>query len=236
MIVFFSTIFFPIKFQEAHAISIKDSNIVYNSIDKIIDIDESKVLNITEKITLTYKQSGINVGLARHISRMNNVTRIVDGKSISKTYIHDLKLNSVTMNGETEYSFVERDGDYFVINIGADGDYKSEGQYVYEINYTYDLGEDFISSFVKLSRLTAKAGIEKLSSIASEKRLSIWFCSFSSLNTSRSPIPRRSTRRHSCRSSMWGLEARSIVAGALLVRFPHALEQRRGHCELSLVH
>ena len=147
MIVFFSTIFFPIKFQEAHAISIKDSNIVYNSIDKIIVIDESKVLNITEKITLAYKQSGINVGLARHISRMNNVTRIVDGKRISKTYIHNLKLNSVTMNGEAEYSFVERDGDYFSINIGADGDYKSEGQYVYEINYTYDLGEDFISSF-----------------------------------------------------------------------------------------
>ena len=145
MIALFSSIIFP--FNTVNALSIKDSNIVYNSIDKLIEVGEGKVLNITETIVLTYKNSGINVGLSRHISRLNKVTRIVNGDKISKTYVHTLKLESVTMNGEEEYSFVEREGDYYIINIGADGDYKSEGQYVYEINYTYNLGEDFISSF-----------------------------------------------------------------------------------------
>ena len=145
MIALFGTIIFP--FNTVNALSIKDSNIVYNSIDKLIEVGEDKVLNITETIVLTYKNSGINVGLSRHISRLNKVTRIVNGDKISKTYVHTLKLESVTMNGEEEYSFVEREGDYYIINIGADGDYKSEGQYVYEIKYTYDLGEDFISSF-----------------------------------------------------------------------------------------
>ncbi len=145
MIALFSSIIFP--FNTVNALSIKDSNIVYNSIDKLIEVGEDKVLNITETIVLTYKNSGINVGLSRHISRLNKVTRIVNGDKISKTYVHTLKLESVTMNGEEEYSFVEREGDYYIINIGADGDYKSEGQYVYEIKYTYDLGEDFISSF-----------------------------------------------------------------------------------------
>lgn len=147
MVALFGTIIFPYNTQTTNALSIKDSNIVYNSIDKLIEIEENKVLNITETITLTYKKSGINVGLSRHISRTNKVTRIVNGDKIAKTYVHTLKLESVTMNGEDEYSFVERDGDYYVINIGAAGDYKSAGQYVYEINYTYDLGEDFISSF-----------------------------------------------------------------------------------------
>ena len=145
MIALFSSIIFP--FNTVNALSIKDSNIVYNSIDKLIEVGEDKVLNITETIVLTYKNSGINVGLSRHISRLNKVTRIVNGDKISKTYVHTLKLESVSMNGEKEYSFVEREGDYYIINIGADGDYKSEGQYVYEIKYTYDLGEDFISSF-----------------------------------------------------------------------------------------
>ena len=145
MIALFSSIIFP--FNTVNALSIKDSNIVYNSIDKLIEVGEDKVLKITETIVLTYKNSGINVGLSRHISRLNKVTRIVNGDKISKTYVHTLKLESVTMNGEEEYSFVEREGDYYIINIGADGDYKSEGQYVYEIKYTYDLGEDFISSF-----------------------------------------------------------------------------------------
>lgn len=147
MIALFGTIIFPYNTQTTNALSIKDSNIVYNSIDKLIEVGEDKVLNITETIVLTYKNSGINVGLSRHISRLNKVTRIVNGDKISKTYVHTLKLESVTMNGEEEYSFVEREGDYYIINIGADGDYKSQGQYVYEIKYTYDLGEDFISSF-----------------------------------------------------------------------------------------
>lgn len=147
MIALFGTIIFPYNTQTTNALSIKDSNIVYNSIDKLIEVGEDKVLNITETIVLTYKNSGINVGLSRHISRLNKVTRIVNGDKISKTYVHTLKLESVSMNGEEEYSFVEREGDYYIINIGADGDYKSEGQYVYEIKYTYDLGEDFISSF-----------------------------------------------------------------------------------------
>ncbi len=64
MIALFSSIIFP--FNTVNALSIKDSNIVYNSIDKLIEVGEDKVLNITETIVLTYKNSGINVGLSRH--------------------------------------------------------------------------------------------------------------------------------------------------------------------------
>lgn len=142
-----STILLPCNSFAAKAISVKDSNIVYNSIEKVIEIEENKTLSISERITLTYKSSNINVGFARHISKVNKVTRIVDGKEIAKTYVCTLTLNGVTVDGKDEASFVERDGDYYVINVGADNNYKAAGQYVYELNYTYALGEDFLSAF-----------------------------------------------------------------------------------------
>ena len=41
--------------------SIKDRNIIYNSVDKDIVINQEKVLDITETITVTFRQSGINL-------------------------------------------------------------------------------------------------------------------------------------------------------------------------------
>ncbi len=126
--------------------SIKDDNIVYNSVEKVISINENKVCDITETITVTYQNAGINVGLTRNISKVNTITRIIDGKEYSKTYINDLELHSVTMDGEEEYNFLEEDSEYFYINTGEDNDFKV-GQHIYEIKYTYDMGEDFISGF-----------------------------------------------------------------------------------------
>ncbi len=132
--------------QAASGASVKDANITYNSVEKDIIVDKNKVCHITEKITVTYERDGVNIGLSRNISKVNTITRVVDGKEYKKTYINTLNLLSVTMDGVDEFHFLEESGDYYYINIGADGDYKA-GQHTYEIVYTYDMGEDFISDF-----------------------------------------------------------------------------------------
>lgn len=126
--------------------SIKDANVVYNSVDKTIVVSEEKVLNITERITVTFKNPGINVGLSRNISKVNKITRFYNGKEYVNTTVNKLELLSVILDGEEEYNFVEQDSEYYYINTGADGDYKT-GTHTYEINYLYDMGEDFISDF-----------------------------------------------------------------------------------------
>ena len=127
--------------------SIKDTNITYNSVEKIISIDEHKVCDITEIITVTYARSGINLGLSRNVSRVNKITRIVNGKKYVTKTVNKLTLLDVAMNGQPEYHFLETSGDYYYINTGADGDYKNQGKYVYRIHYLYDMGEDFIKDF-----------------------------------------------------------------------------------------
>ncbi len=54
--------------------SIKDTNIVYNSVDKEIVVSPEKVVDITETITVNFYKSGINVGLSRNISKVNKIT------------------------------------------------------------------------------------------------------------------------------------------------------------------
>ena len=132
--------------QSANA-GIKDTNVEYKSVEKVIKIDENKSCDITEIITVQFKQSNINLGLSRNVSRINKITRIADGKKYVNTTKNDLQLYSVTLNGAEEYSFVETRGDYFYINTGADGDYKQAGTYVYEIHYRYDMSYDFIKKF-----------------------------------------------------------------------------------------
>lgn len=132
--------------QPAYAESIKDTNVRYDSVEKIIEIDEHKVCSITEIITVTYKYDGINVGLSRNVSRINKITRLVNGKEYVTSTLNSLKLSYVTMDDEPEYCFVEQKGDYYYINTGADYDYKV-GQHVYKIKYLYDMGEDFIDDF-----------------------------------------------------------------------------------------
>lgn len=127
--------------------NIKDTNIIYNSVEKIISIDDRKVCDITEVITVTYKQSGINLGLSRNVSRVNKITRIINGKKYVTKTTNKLTLLGVTMNGEPEYNFLETSGDYYYINTGADGDFKNKGVYEYRIHYLYDMGEDFIDDF-----------------------------------------------------------------------------------------
>lgn len=129
------------------ALSILDSNIEYISIHKDIDISEEKVCKIEETIVLRYKQSGINLGISRHISKVNTVTRVVDGKEYQNTTFANLQLNGVTLDGEEEYAFLEDDGEFYYINTGADGDYKEAGEHTYVISYTYNLGHDFINAF-----------------------------------------------------------------------------------------
>jgi len=128
-------------------VSIKDRNIIYNSVDKEIVISENKVLDITETITVTFRQSGINLGLSRNVSRINKITTIYKGKKYVKKTVNDLKLLGVTLDGENEYNFLEKKGDYFYINTGADGDYKSAGVHEYKIHYLLDMGEDMIKEF-----------------------------------------------------------------------------------------
>ena len=127
--------------------SIKDRNIIYNSVDKDIVINQEKVLDITETITVTFRQSGINLGLSRNVSRINKITVLYKNKKYVKRTVNKLKLLSVTLDGEKEYSFLEKKGDYFYINTGADGDYKEKGVHVYQIHYLYDMGEDMIKQF-----------------------------------------------------------------------------------------
>ncbi|MDE5721625.1 MAG: DUF2207 domain-containing protein, partial [Clostridia bacterium] len=127
--------------------NIKDTNVEYKSVEKIIKIDEKKSCDITEIITVGFRKSGINVGLSRNVSRVNKITRIVNGKKYVNKTVNSLQLYSVTLNGEEEYSFVEEYGDYFYINTGADGDYKQADIYVYEIHYRYDMSDDMISDF-----------------------------------------------------------------------------------------
>ncbi len=127
--------------------SIKDTNIIYNSVDKEIVISPEKVLDITETITVTFAKSGINLGLSRNVSRVNKITTIYKGKKYVKRTVNSLKLLEVTLDGEKEYSFVEKSGNYFYINTGADGDFKSAGRHVYVIHYLYEMGEDLIKDF-----------------------------------------------------------------------------------------
>ena len=148
-VLFFAPTLFSVGNVNASNVSvanIKDTNVVYNSVEKTIDISEEKVLDITERITVTYKNPGINVGLSRNISKINKITRIYQGKEYVTTTINDLDLVSVTMDGEEEFNFVEEDYEYYYINTGADGDYKV-GTHTYEIRYLYDMGEDFIGAF-----------------------------------------------------------------------------------------
>lgn len=133
--------------QQAFAnANVKDENVHYDEVRKVISIDRNKKLNITEYITVTYAFDKINVGLSRNVSRINKITRIVDGKKYVTRTVHQLELLSVKMDGKSEYNFLEVEGDYYYINTGADFDYKV-GQHTYEINYTYTMGEDFIKQF-----------------------------------------------------------------------------------------
>lgn len=133
--------------ETVSASSIKDTNIVYELVDKQINISDKKVCDITETLVIRYKESGINLGITRNISRTNKITRIVNGKRYVTTTQNKFKLNYVTVDGEPEYHFTETDSEYFYIMTGADNDFKSAGTYEYKINYTYDMGEDFIKDF-----------------------------------------------------------------------------------------
>lgn len=145
LIIFAVTIVPSISSVSAY--SDKDAYVVYNSIDKEIVIASDKVATITETIEVEYLESGINVGISRNLSRKNNVTRIVDGKKYSVLTLSKFELISLSMNGADEYHFVETDDEYYYINTGADGDFKSAGVYTYKIVYKYDMGEDFIKEF-----------------------------------------------------------------------------------------
>ncbi len=139
--------------NETYAQDWKDANVTYESVEKNIIISAEKVLDVTEYITVTYERSGINVGLMRNISKLNKITRIVDGKKyVNKTY-NKLEFEGCRIKGKDDEDFrnetawLEVEGDYFYIMIGADYDFKDAGTYVYEINYQYDMGEDFIKDF-----------------------------------------------------------------------------------------
>ena len=123
-----------------------DSNVQYEKVEKIIEIDKNKNLKVTEYITVTFKNDNINVGLSRNISKINKITRIVDGEKYTSRTINKLELLSVKMDGKDEYNFLTTDQEYYYINTGQDFDYKV-GSHTYEIVYNYAMGEDFISQF-----------------------------------------------------------------------------------------
>lgn len=142
------TLFLPSFFvpHDVASANVKDDNVVYNYVAKKIVIDDKKNCDVTETVSVTYKNPRINVGLSRNVSRVSKITRLVNGKKYTKTTLNSLQLLSVTMDGEEEYNFLETVGDHFYINTGADGDYKV-GTHVYEIHYLYSMGEDFINDF-----------------------------------------------------------------------------------------
>lgn len=142
--------------EAASNYTVKDTNVNYDKVEKIINVHDQKILDVTEYITVTFKRSGINVGLSRNISRKNKITRIVNGRRYVKTTINKLNSWSVRIrkngpdvfsNYVTEYAFTQTSNDYFYILTGADYNYKDAGTYTYEIKYNYEMGEDFISRF-----------------------------------------------------------------------------------------
>ena len=134
--------------SESNASNILDDNISFNTIQKDIVIGEDKVLQVTETLGVSYKRSDINVGFTRNISRANTITREVNGKKYSNTTFASLTLESVTIDGEPDTgAFLTSDSEYYYINTGTDGVKMASGDYTYVLNYTYDLGEDFINAF-----------------------------------------------------------------------------------------
>ncbi len=130
----------------AGAENYKDTNIECLEFSKDIVINENKVCLITEKLIFNYKEDYINVGFVRSVSKVNAITRKVDGKEYRTKTIAGFKLISLTMDGKNEYKFVEEENGFYYINAGRDGDYKV-GRHEYELVYSLDFGEDMISEF-----------------------------------------------------------------------------------------
>ncbi len=130
-----------------------DDNVTYDNIEKIIVVDENKVCSITEYMKVTYENGGINVGLVRQVARVNEITRFVDGKryvtkTIGNLFDLDVKVKSLEDDDYiNEYSELENEGEFYYINIGELRHYKAAGTYIFQINYKYDFGEDFINEF-----------------------------------------------------------------------------------------
>ena len=103
--------------EAATKYTVKDTNVNYDKVEKIINVHDQKILDVTEYITVTFKKSGINVGLSRNISRKNKITRIVNGKKYVKTTINKLNGYSVRIrnngpdvfsNYVKEYAFTQK--------------------------------------------------------------------------------------------------------------------------------
>lgn len=124
----------------------KDTNIECLEFSKDIVINENKVCDITETLKFNYKEDYINVGFVRSISKVNEITRVVEGQKYRTKTIAKFNLNYVTMDGKNEHKFIEEEDGFYYINVGRDRDYKV-GEHTYKINYTLDFGEDMISAF-----------------------------------------------------------------------------------------
>ncbi len=134
-------------------ISLQERNTTWKRIQKNIVIDENKTCEITQLVTVRYARSGINVGVSLQVSRVNEITRIYNGKTyVTKTIANLNNLSARVKKGDgdfvEEFSELENSGAFYFLNIGELGKYKdNEEDYTFEVKYTYDFGEDFISDF-----------------------------------------------------------------------------------------
>lgn len=134
------------------ALTTQERNTTWKYIEKHIVIDEHKVCNITEYLTVSYEVPFLNVGIVRQVSRVNKITRIVNNKEyVTKTIA---KLDNLTAEVkfedgefENEWCEIENEGDFYYLNIGELGHGKDSGTYTFKLNYSIDFGEDFIKGF-----------------------------------------------------------------------------------------
>lgn len=118
----------------------------YQKVEKIIDISNSKVCLVTTNITVTFNEDYIR-GIIITLPRANTVTRVVDGKTYTVKTLTKLSLISVVRDGKPEYGEVDLNNmQVFHIETGTGGKYL-RGEHVYQIQYSLDLGEDYIKEF-----------------------------------------------------------------------------------------
>jgi len=133
-------------------LTLQERNTTWKRIEKNIVINKNKVCDITQLVTVEYKNPGINVGITLQVARVNQVTRFWNGKKyVTKTIANldnlSARVKSVDSDFVEEFSEIENSGEFYYLNIGELRHYKASGEYTFEVNYRYDFGADFISDF-----------------------------------------------------------------------------------------
>lgn len=109
----------------------KDNGYLIDSYDINMVVNENNTFDITEKITVYFKE--LRHGIYRKIPLKNSINRLDGTKSNNKA-----KVSNVTVN---EKHTISKENGYEVIKIG-DANKTITGNHSYTIKYTYDIGKD----------------------------------------------------------------------------------------------